>query len=669
MAATERFRTCVVIVFAMLSMATTVSAMDAPVAYGGAVPQAQTKDHISDEARQHIWEAIDANVTRLRQQGLLPSPGKIGRPAQTSAAATFTGPGLGWPLRNARGNSDAGYWVVSNYLDQNRGAGSTALQDHQCRARTYDNHQGTDISLGWDGWNVMERGEIEVIAAAPGTIVLRQDGNFDRNCMFSNKQWNAVYVRHDDGSVAWYGHLKNGSVTPKQVGARVAEGEYLGLVGSSGNSSGPHLHFELYDAGRRLVDPFAGPCNALNIAAGQAALTWWKSQRPYLDSQINRVYTASAPPVFSTCGADGTLAASGNTNEKRNFKPGDTIVVGGVYRDQQAGSMTFARIRRPDGTVFREWMHTAPASYIGSYWYWTFVLEANAPTGTWMVEMLLADNPQLLDPEKGVANSFTVTATGAPVPNYSALWWNPNESGWGVNIAQQSDTLFAVWYTYDNDGTGMWLVMPSTSLQADGRYVGKIYRTTGIALADINGQTSSTSVTEVGTGSFSFAGDNAGTFTYTVGGTSQSKNIIRQVFARQPECRFTLTGRKNFTNYQDLWWTPAESGWGLSLTHQGDTLFAAWYTYRADGKGQWLVGPNIARQLTGEFTGRVYRTTGVPFANINMMSATGSVVDVGEMTFTFADGENADMVYTVDGRTQRKRITRQTWAPLRTACQ
>lgn len=633
-----------------------------PFAFGGAVPNSQVHDHVSDEERQRIWHAIDANVIQLRAEGRL-------SPASPAKASSVAGPGFIWPLRNTRGNSDASYWVVVNYLDQNRGTGTTALQDFQCRARTYDNHQGTDISFGWDAWNLMERGEIEVIAAAPGTIILRQDGNFDRNCVLSSKQWNAVYVQHDDGSIAWYGHLKNGSVTGKQVGARVAEGEFLGLVGSSGNSTGPHLHFEVYDANRRLVDPWAGQCNTLNVAAGQAAMSWWKNQRPYTDQAINRVYTASARPTFGTCGADGTMATTGNIFEKRDFKPGDEIFVTAVYRDQQAGAMTFARIKRPDGTSFREWTHTSPQSYVSSYWFWTYTLEANAQPGTWMVEMLVTDNPNVLDPEKGVATSFTVTPTGAPLPNYSALWWNASEPGWGVNITQQSDILFAVWYTYDADGSGMWLVMPNTSLQADGSYAGKIYRTTGVALANINGQTASTSVTEVGNGSFRFSGSNAGTFEYTLGNVTQSKAITRQSFAREPRCRFTSAGRKTFTNYQDLWWTPSESGWGVSLAHQSDTVFAAWYTYRADGKGQWLVGPSVARQPTGEYTGRVYRTTGVPFASINMASATGNVTDVGDMTLKFSDGENGEMRYTVDGTTQRKAITRQAWAPMRSACE
>ena len=57
---------------------------------------------------------------------------------------------------------------------------------------------------------------------------------------------------HADGSVAWYGHMKAGSLTNKAVGQTVSSGEYLGIVGSSGNSTGPHLHFGIRVNGKAV---------------------------------------------------------------------------------------------------------------------------------------------------------------------------------------------------------------------------------------------------------------------------------------------------------------------------------------------------------------------------------------------------------------------------------
>ena len=93
---------------------------------------------------------------------------------------------------------------------------------------------------------------VRIVAAAPGTIVSKTDGNFDRNCAIGSGQWNAVYVRHADNSVAWYGHMKSGSLTTKAVGETVVTGEYLGIVGSSGSSTGPHLHFEILRDGMQV---------------------------------------------------------------------------------------------------------------------------------------------------------------------------------------------------------------------------------------------------------------------------------------------------------------------------------------------------------------------------------------------------------------------------------
>jgi hypothetical protein len=157
-------------------------------------------------------------------------------------------------------------------------------------------------------------------------------------------------------------------------------------------------------------------------------------------------------------------------------------------------------------------------------------------------------------------------------------------------------------------------------------------------------------------------------FSYTVNGISQVKTLQRQAFAAPTHCMETRTGRTLATNYQDLWWNPSEPGWGLNIAHQGDTIFATWFTYGAGGRGQWLMGSDLRRQPTGEFHGRLYRTTGRPFEHIaDAPAIVGSPADVGEATFTFQDGENGRFDYTVDGVTQSKTITRQqfgTTAPL-----
>ena len=63
----------------------------------------------------------------------------------------------------------------------------------------------------------------------------------------------AVGIRHGDGRTTWYGHLASVAVL---AGEWVERGERIGDVGSTGRSTGPHLHFEIRDPSGQRVDPW-----------------------------------------------------------------------------------------------------------------------------------------------------------------------------------------------------------------------------------------------------------------------------------------------------------------------------------------------------------------------------------------------------------------------------
>ena len=135
---------------------------------------------------------------------------------------------------------------IANYVDLDAAA---KLKDFTCGRRTYDGHNGTDFVLSPFWWRMMDGKEAEVVAAAPGRLINKNDGNFDRQCNFSGASpGNYVVIEQDDGHFAYYFHMKKGSVTSRSIGSRVAAGDVLGLVGSSGTSLLPHLHFELRTA-------------------------------------------------------------------------------------------------------------------------------------------------------------------------------------------------------------------------------------------------------------------------------------------------------------------------------------------------------------------------------------------------------------------------------------
>ena len=178
-------------------------------------------------------------------------------------------PSFIWPVKSATTLHDCSFYYVSAYVDQNKTSGQ--IQDYNCGTNTYDGHTGTDISTWPFNFYKLDNNLVEVVAAADGIIVAKHDGEFDKNCAATNVSANYLVIQHADKSVSFYWHMKKNSVTTKDIGAAVTAGEKIGIVGSSGNSSGPHLHFEVktdFSVGTSYIDPFTGSCNSLS------ATTW-----------------------------------------------------------------------------------------------------------------------------------------------------------------------------------------------------------------------------------------------------------------------------------------------------------------------------------------------------------------------------------------------------------
>lgn len=82
-----------------------------------------------------------------------------------------------------------------------------------------------------------------ILAAASGTVLIAREGGW--NGGFGNY----IVINHPNGTQTLYGHLSKVSVAPGQV---VSQGETIGLMGSTGRSTGSHLHFEVHGAGNPL---------------------------------------------------------------------------------------------------------------------------------------------------------------------------------------------------------------------------------------------------------------------------------------------------------------------------------------------------------------------------------------------------------------------------------
>lgn len=271
------------------------------------------------------------------------------------------------------------------------------------------------------------------------------------------------------------------------------------------------------------------------------------------------------------------------------------------------------------------------------------------------------------------ASASVAPGAGPAVPSYEGLWWNApasSESGWGINLEHQGDVIFATWFTYDSTGKEWWLSMTANKTPA-GSYAGTLYQTNGPAFNAVPFSPSAVTLTAKGTGTLSFTDAGNGTFAYTVNGISQTKTITRQVFGQQPVCTFGAQPNLALaTNYQGLWWnTPpgSESGWGINFSHQGDTIFATWFTYGADGNPLWL-SVTAGKTAPGVYSGTLYQTAGPAFSAVPFSPSMVTLMAVGTATFTFANGNSASFAYTVNGISQTKTITRQVFTSPGTTC-
>ena len=107
-------------------------------------------------------------------------------------------------------------------------------------------HQGIDISVGMG---------TPIMASADGEVV--QSGN-------NGGYGNCVQIKHANGYVTLYGHQ---SRIATSMGKKVVQGQVIGYVGSTGTSTGAHLHFGVKDASGNFIDP-------MKVLGGTATATY-----------------------------------------------------------------------------------------------------------------------------------------------------------------------------------------------------------------------------------------------------------------------------------------------------------------------------------------------------------------------------------------------------------
>jgi len=122
----------------------------------------------------------------------------------------------------------------------------------------------------------------------------------------------------------------------------------------------------------------------------------------------------------------------------------------------------------------------------------------------------------------GVAN------TGAA--DFTDLWWNPNESGWGVSITQHGNNLFFRVFVYDTDNKPLLFIVPGVTYNSATSFTGNVTLTTGPWFGNISFDPNQVVRTTAGTATLSFSDANNGTLSYTVNGVTATKAITRMAF-------------------------------------------------------------------------------------------------------------------------------------------
>ncbi len=251
---------------------------------------------------------------------------------------------------------------------------SSGRRDFRCGTLTTDGHDGTDIRL-----RTMEdmRSGYAVVAAATGTVLRTRDGEPDAGSSVAvntsgRDAGNGIVIDHGDGWETQYSHLMQGTVQVKP-GQRLVVGDELGMIGLSGNTEFPHLHFTVRHRGT-AIDPFTGARQGSACSAVNASASLWTAEASrvlsYVPTSIISIGLASSVPSRSVVS---------RTSKRDPLDRQSPILLWADVIGAKTGDVQIFMIAGPDGQS----VHTQEIVVDGGGLSWFAYSGKRAPASGW----------------------------------------------------------------------------------------------------------------------------------------------------------------------------------------------------------------------------------------------------------------------------------------------
>jgi hypothetical protein len=206
------------------------------------------------------------------------------------------------------------------------------------------------------------------------------------------------------------------------------------------------------------------------------------------------------------------------------------------------------------------------------------------------------------------------------------LWWNPNESGWGLQANQSGSLVFVTIFVYGTDGSPRWVTAQLT-LSGSNTFTGPVFLTNGPYYGLPTFIPAQVTLSQVGTMTFVLDSVSSAHISYSINGVVVSKNIQRQPLQLEPiagnyvgVANVTATGCANSTSNQQ-----GSAALALNLTQSGNSISGQYqFTGATAGPVCTIAGTYTEAGRMGFVSGSYSCATG-EVGNMNLIEITNRI--------------------------------------------